>query len=153
MNGRCSVLWTVLFLTGAVSFADNVEVVDAQGGQMTWTTDAANAISVYTVEWASSITSGAWRSSWSSLEGITTTNQVITVEVPMFYRVTGYSYKEETNAATLRQMYINAVLDASNVTPQKISRNLLAVHPDFDSDSRSTGPGMTCCRSAGSCCS
>ncbi|HBA85119.1 MAG TPA: hypothetical protein DCZ95_13600 [Verrucomicrobia bacterium] len=110
-------------------YADQVEVVDTQGGRMTWTTDAANAISVYTVEWAPSLEGSAWQSSWSSLSGIETTNQIVTVDIPMFYRVSGYSYREESDPAVLRQMYVNAVRDASNATPEKITRHLFAVHP------------------------
>ncbi len=128
---RFPLLAGLLMVGGAVfsAHSDGVDVVEASPGKMSWRTDATNAISVYTVEWAPSLDPASWNSSWSSLEGIVSTDSFITVDIPMFFRVTGYRYVEESDPDLLRAQYTAAVRDASNATPEKISRNLLAVHP------------------------
>src|SRR5213594_934791 len=58
-----------------------------QNGELTWTNSAATN-ATYRVEWASSAT-GPW-SSFDSLTNLTllsATSNVVTVKVPMFYRV------------------------------------------------------------------
>ena len=114
---------SILFLCSPAVFAE-VDIVDAQPGTMTWTNDATNATSVFTVEWAADLTSGVWRSDWQGLSDLATTDRVTTVAVPTYFRVRGYSFPLVTNIDDLTAMYIAAVRDASNTTPGKISKNL-----------------------------
>jgi hypothetical protein len=55
-------------------------------GYLTWTNSQTGAIC--DIEWAPNLnTNTAWQDNWSSLSGILVTNPVMTVPVPMFYRV------------------------------------------------------------------
>jgi len=59
-------------------------------GELTWTNSNTNLF--YQVQWAASLSgTGVWRSSYSALQDIQSTNVGVTMKVPMFYRVQGSS--------------------------------------------------------------
>src|SRR5437899_447763 len=67
-----------------------------QNGQLTCSNLATG--SVASVEWASS-PSGPWNTNWAGLDAVTVgSNGVISVSVPMFYRVRGVPYLPPTTA-------------------------------------------------------
>jgi hypothetical protein len=80
----------VVFLGGAaVASALMAQVVITsldRSGTLTWTNSLANA--TYRVEWASSVT-GAWQNfnALTNLLSIKATSNIVSVQVPMFYRV------------------------------------------------------------------
>jgi len=57
----------------------------SHSGEISWTDTYSNGH--YCVEWSSSLTSTNWLSEWDGLTAIPATGGVITVAVPMFYRV------------------------------------------------------------------
>ena len=79
-----------LVLAG-ITLAQSPDITSFHGnGQLTWTNSDTNLF--YQVQWAASLTaSNAWRASYSPLRDIQSTNDSITVSVPMFYRICGSS--------------------------------------------------------------
>ena len=62
----------------------------SSNGQLTWSNTLPNAS--FRVEWSSSLTpQPEWNTSWSDLSDIVSAGELITVQVPMFYRVVGTS--------------------------------------------------------------
>jgi hypothetical protein len=57
----------------------------SQNGYLTWSNTQIGA--VCDVQWLPNLQSTNWSGDWSSLSGILVTNSVMTVKVPMFYRV------------------------------------------------------------------
>jgi len=57
----------------------------SSNGQLTFTNASPGCL--YTVEWASSLSNPDWSSGWAPLEAFAATNQMVTVGVPMLYRV------------------------------------------------------------------
>lgn len=55
-----------------------------RNGEIVWT---AQGGTVCSVEWASTLTSSVWKSSWEDLEEIRTAQGIMIARVPMFYRV------------------------------------------------------------------
>jgi hypothetical protein len=55
-------------------------------GMLTWT-NPASALDMYSVEWTHNLLSGAWQSDWEDQAAIVTTQGVVSVPVPVFYRV------------------------------------------------------------------
>jgi hypothetical protein len=66
--------------------AGDLAITSFANGNLTWTNPVSNA--TYRVEWASNAT-GAWQrfDALTNLSAITATSSVVTVQVPMFYRV------------------------------------------------------------------
>lgn len=87
MNTKTAITAGLIIVCAATLHAQEVYIDSFEGnGQLTVT---APSNSDFTVEWASSLTpSPEWRDNWLDLTSIQTTNGSMTVEVPMFYRVT-----------------------------------------------------------------
>ena len=87
MKTKTTIIAALIIACVAVLHAQEVHIDSLDGnGQLTVT---APSNSDFTVEWASSlIPTVEWKQSWSSLKNIPCTNGTMTVEVPMFYRVT-----------------------------------------------------------------
>src|SRR5437660_4759745 len=83
-------LRTLVVLCGLIStaaWAGDLVITSFPGNAtLTWTTSVSNA--TYRVEWAGSVT-GPWQSfdALTKLTSISATSSVVTVQVPMFYRV------------------------------------------------------------------
>ncbi len=92
------------------ALAQSPDITSFQGnGQLTWTNSDTNLF--YQVQWAASLTaSNAWRSDYSSLRGIRSTNGSTTVSVPMFYRVSASSNRSEFGAYVARTGQTNSYL-------------------------------------------
>jgi len=118
----------ILLSCALLSGAEELKIDSFSGGQITWSNTVPNA--VYQVEWRASLTRGDWSNCIDSLGGITSTDTVIHVDVPQFYRVTATTYLEETNSALCYQMYSNALLDAAITLPDEISTDLLPLLPE-----------------------
>ncbi len=99
MMKQCQARWAVIMVCGLVWGVDSAspawgqspDIVSFTGaGQLTWTNSNTNLF--YDVQWAPLIDgTGTWRSSYVSLAGIKSSNETVTVQVPMFYRVCGSS--------------------------------------------------------------
>lgn len=73
-------------LTGATLLQAQVVKIDAlQGNGRLTATVPPN--SVYSVEWSNSLESPQWHDNWSQLRGVASSNGVVDVSVPMFYRL------------------------------------------------------------------
>lgn len=117
-----------LFLPLLSVCGDDTVVVDVRNGRLTWTNTTSNTMAAYTVEWAPSVVSGAWQAGWSNLGDIVASGSAtVTAEVPMFYRVVGTSWSDVTNETDARILYSNAVVYASNATPDKIWNRLTPI--------------------------
>lgn len=76
----------ILMLTG-ISYAQEVQVTSfSHNGSITWSNSVASN-GFNTVEWSSSLTDGGWSSSWENLRYIPVTNENMSADVPMFYRI------------------------------------------------------------------
>lgn len=87
MNTKAVITTGLIIVCSLTLYAQEVYIDSLEGhGQLTLN---APSNSDFTVEWASSLTpSPKWRSSWIDLYNIQTSNGIMTVDVPMFYRVT-----------------------------------------------------------------
>lgn len=87
MKTRILITAGLIITWSSVLCAQEVYIDSLEGnGQLTVT---APFNSDFTVEWTSSLTpSSVWRNDWSELQNIHCTNAAMTVDVPMFYRVT-----------------------------------------------------------------
>ncbi len=120
------VLATVFTFVGVTSgYAADVEIGSLSDGVLTWSNTLYNA--VYQVEWASSLLSGDWTNTWAGQRNLASTNPTLQVSVPLFYRVSGISYPEETNSSECYNMYSNALLDAKDALPSEVSDRLLPI--------------------------
>lgn len=130
MNARLGFSFGLLAALAAQVRGDKITITGFQNGQLTWTNSNASAPWFYTVEWASSLNSETWHSTWTLPEVFPGTGQAMTVEVPMFYRVKGFTYSEVTDTNVLNLMFSNAVVNAQHPTADKVCRNLTAITPD-----------------------
>jgi hypothetical protein len=119
-------LGLALALSGGVR-ADEITITGFQNGQLTWTNSNPNALWLYTVEWASSLNSSNWQSTWTLPPMFFANGPTTTVEVPMFYRVKGFGFQEVTDTNVLNTMFANAVANAQHPTADKICRELTAI--------------------------
>lgn len=110
-----------------LSGAEDLKIDSFSGGQIVWSNTVPDA--VYQIEWRAALTRGDWSNRTDSLRNITSTNSLIQIDVPQFYRVTATSYIEETNSDACYQMYSNALLDAAVALPEEISTELLPLLP------------------------
>jgi hypothetical protein len=70
----------------AASAQDSVVINSlSQNGQLEWS-GPTNGVVNYRVEWAPSV-DGPWSCTWTNLANVAPTNTVLSVQVPMFYRV------------------------------------------------------------------
>ena len=75
---------TLLILTCA-TYAQDIEIISlSHNGNITWSNSVSEGYC--TVEWGSSLT-GQWSSSWQDLSRLPVTNEIMSANVPMFYRV------------------------------------------------------------------
>ena len=74
----------------SVAFGQAVEIESFDhNGRLTW---VAPTSGVCTVQWAPTLSPAPdWRSDWSSLTAVETTNVETTVQVPMFYRILSWT--------------------------------------------------------------
>ena len=86
MKSRTAITASLIIACTTVLHAQEVTIDSFHGnGQLTVTVPSN---SDFTVEWASSLTpSPLWRNNWLNLQNIQCTNGTMTVDVPMFYRV------------------------------------------------------------------
>ncbi len=75
-----------ILATACMLQAQQVTIDSLDGNGQLTVNAPSNAI--ITVEWTHSLTSEVWRESWLELQDVQCTNDTITVDVPMFYRVT-----------------------------------------------------------------
>lgn len=97
MKRKCVVVISTFLLSAAAVRADTNIVISGfdNSGTLTWTNVDSNLS--YNVEWASSLTNASpWHPDYRSLGGVRSTDTVISVKVPMFYRISG-----STNAETI----------------------------------------------------
>lgn len=64
-------------------------IVEFSNGSITWTNLDTNLY--YTVEWCPGLDTNAWTGSYSGLQNVRSTQGVIRLPVPMFFRVVGYA--------------------------------------------------------------
>ncbi|NQU40338.1 MAG: hypothetical protein HQ523_10335 [Lentisphaerae bacterium] len=70
---------------GCAALGQTPDIVAFQGnGVLTWSNALPNQ--AYEVQWASTLT-GTWFSTWSFLDNVSSTSQIVRASVPMFYRV------------------------------------------------------------------
>ena len=75
----------VLAASSLLAVAQEIKIESfSQNGLLTWTNSSLNT--TCRVEWASSA-NGPWHGSWEALTNLVVTNPVMTVSVPMFYRI------------------------------------------------------------------
>lgn len=105
----------------------SAQIIGFRDGVITWTNTDTNAS--YTVEWAPSLILTNWQTGWANQVDIpATTDPTMSTMVPMYYRVTSYSYQQVTNTNDLITMYSNAVRFAGGIrTTSDISYNLIAI--------------------------
>ena len=119
-------LATAFAIVGMTSgYATDVEIGSFSDGVLTWSNTLSNA--VYQVEWASSLDRGDWTNTWLGQRDLASTNPALQVPVPLFYRVSGVSYQEETNSSVCYTMFSNALLDAKIALPSEVSDHLLPI--------------------------
>lgn len=118
----------ILLFSPLLSSAADLEITDFSNGQICWSNTLPNA--VYDVEWRASLTRGDWSNRIDSLNNISSTDSVIRVDVPQFYRVTATTYTEATTSNECYQMYAEALLDAAVALPEEISTELLPLLPE-----------------------
>jgi len=116
------VVTAVLFLT--VIRLSSAQILSYGNGQITWSNQAD---AVFDVEWASSLTLPDWTNSWDSLTAISSTDTVIDVGIPMFFRVDTHIYEEVTNSDACYAAYSNALLDSKVALAGEISHTLWPV--------------------------
>lgn len=124
----CIVSAIAILISPIVNSAQELRIESLTDGQLAWSNNQPNA--VYEVEWRSSLTHGDWTNALNSLSPITSTDAVIQVDVPQFFRVTATTYLEETNSDRCYQMYSNALLDAAVAMPEEICTDLLPLIPE-----------------------
>jgi formylglycine-generating enzyme required for sulfatase activity len=90
MNTKlCSLFIVLALITGVHQAIAQLPVISSFGQNEGLVCTNLAAGTVATVEWASSL-SGPWNTNWSGLDAVTVaTNRMISVSVPMFYRVRG----------------------------------------------------------------
>ena len=113
-----------LFIITTVS-AVNIEINSFSDGVVSWSNSLTNA--VYQIEWASSLDRQDWTDGWSKQENLTSTNTSLQSTVPLFYRISGKSYLEETNIVKCYLMYSNALLNTKVALSSEISNRLLPI--------------------------
>ncbi len=104
-------IWPVLLLMATTWLhAQQLEITSWQNGALTWN---ASSVTVCTVEWASDLLTPDWSSDWSALRGLPVTNQVMSVKVPQFYRITAApstnALLSTANTDAIQQIVQNAV--------------------------------------------
>ncbi len=126
LPSRLSGLWGIWILLILNSGAQDI-VALSRNGTLNWSNGLPNGS--YEVEWSSSLVDGGtWRSDWSQLRGLQGTQPVLSVEVPMFFRVKGNSYPELTDRTECYLAYSNALLNAAVAMPDEISTRLRPVN-------------------------
>ena len=101
----------------------NIQVTLSREGLLSWTNADPNLY--YSVEWRPSLSSSNnWTGSYRGLQDINSSNQIVTVPVPMFFRLSGSATQMHTrtlnpDSATLREGYYAGT-------------NLNAIDPDLD---------------------
>ena len=89
MKTRVKVILALLLPVGVFQAVGQSPVITSFGQNGVLVCSNLQAGSVASVEWASSL-SGPWQTNWANLQAVTAdTNGVISVSVPMFYRVRG----------------------------------------------------------------
>jgi len=114
-----------LFVGVCTALADtNLEIVAFQDGLLTWTNADPNMY--YTVEWRSSLTDSTnWTGSFRGCQDIKSTNQVISVPVPLFYRITGSTNPLQTRTLSSTSTIVSAgYYQATNLN--QVETDLLA---------------------------
>ena len=102
--------------------ADYIAIGSFSDGIITWANTLSSA--VYQIEWASSLSSGNWTNTWSCQQNLASTNPTLQVAVPLYYRVSGISYIDETNSSVCYSIYSNALLDAKAALPHEVSNKI-----------------------------
>jgi hypothetical protein len=121
-----SILTLLLFST--TSGGSELEIDRLSGGTLRWSNTVPNA--VYQVECRAELTRGVWSNQIDTLRPIISTNAIIEVDIPQYFRITATTYLEETDEAACYQMYSNALLDAAIALPEEISTDLLPLLPE-----------------------
>jgi hypothetical protein len=99
-----------LLLLTSMLYAQETEITSfSHQGKIMWSNSASYGFS--TVEWASSLTS-QWHSSWEDLYSIPVTNETMSADVPMFYRVQWHSNR----VSIISEDQIIGVSDGATVT-------------------------------------
>lgn len=78
-------IYVVLMLLLTRGYASEVEISAFNQGVMTWINPNENGF--YRVEWATSLNQEAWKADWAGLQHINATGEVMSVAIPLFYRV------------------------------------------------------------------
>ena len=88
MKVKVLVLAAAATLVGAVGVRGQLPVITSfsGNGEVTWS-DGTNGLSMYSVQWGSTLVSNDWRTGWQQQSAILTTLATNTVRVPMFYRI------------------------------------------------------------------
>ncbi|MGD0537087.1 MAG: hypothetical protein ABSC03_05515 [Verrucomicrobiota bacterium] len=113
----------------AGAWAQEVVITGFQNGHLTFTNSApATQRFLYSVDWRPNLdASSSWTNSWAGLKEFSATNNVVTVDVPMFFQVAAYGDNLTTNASNWVLMYSNAMVDASIALPNKVCDQLTPV--------------------------
>ena len=85
MSVRLIRCFVVLLMFSCLVYGQDIDITSfSRNGEIGWTNSVSNGFC--TLEWASSLT-GEWYSSWADLSDMPVTNEMMTTNVPMFYRV------------------------------------------------------------------
>lgn len=75
----------ILMMSIKASLADDLFIAQFENGVISWEDNASNG--TYRVEWCSSPTNGRWIQDWSSQMQIAATGGILSVEIPLFFRI------------------------------------------------------------------
>lgn len=94
--------------------AQSPEILSFQGnGALTWTNSDTNLF--YRIEWAASLSdTNGWRSSFETLSDIRSTDNTVTVTVPMFFRIVATSNATARVSSSTQTVAAPAGITASN---------------------------------------
>ena len=84
----------LLSISTNLSLAGDVEIISFRNGELTWSNSQVEGTA--TIEWCPDLLE-TWESDWSGLTDVPITASVMTVSVPMFFRVTQRTYAPLTN--------------------------------------------------------
>lgn len=120
-------LAAVLIFSASAMAETNLHITLSPDGLLSWTN--SNPSLYYSIEWKPSLNAtGAWNGSYRSLQDVHSSNEVVTVPVPMFFRLSGSTGQTHTltlspDSAALSEGHY-AATNLSEVDPDLSGENI-----------------------------
>lgn len=124
-------LFTIIATTAGTAgvCSQDIAITGFQEGHLTFTNAAPAAQRfLYTVDWRPNLDpAGGWSQGWSGRVEVSGAASSVTVDVPMFFRVTAYGDNLTADPNAWSILYSNAMVDASVALPSEVCHELTPI--------------------------